>query len=256
MLSLVGYSLVCFFLQLKDRHNGNILIDNLGNLIHIDFGFMLNNSPGAIGFETAPFKFTQEYLELLAGVSVGNVGHLEMKRVSSSIAEDSVADTDGVPDSNGGGTAASGSSSGPLSGQISSLTESELFKEFKQLMKEGFKAIRKNSDFIVSLLYVMSKNSSLPCLGTQFGPNSDSSGDNVRRASSRTGSGRSTPGGRGIPLRGMEENVVIDALVDRLSIGLSDIQVDELVEKLIMQSINNVNTTLYDNFQYYSNGIL
>ncbi|OLY82300.1 Phosphatidylinositol 4-kinase pik1, partial [Smittium mucronatum] len=151
MLSLVGYSLVCFFLQLKDRHNGNILIDNLGNLIHIDFGFMLNNSPGAIGFETAPFKFTQEYLELLAGVSVGNVGHLEMKRVSSSIAEDSVADTDGVPDSNGGGTAASGSSSGPLSGQISSLTESELFKEFKQLMKEGFKAIRKNSDFIVSL---------------------------------------------------------------------------------------------------------
>ncbi|PCH38077.1 hypothetical protein WOLCODRAFT_142388 [Wolfiporia cocos MD-104 SS10] len=66
--SLAGYSLVTYFLQIKDRHNGNILLDRDGHLIHIDFGFMLSNSPGNIGFEAAPFKLPLEYIEVLGGI--------------------------------------------------------------------------------------------------------------------------------------------------------------------------------------------
>ena len=68
MRSLAGYSLLCYFLQIKDRHNGNILLDRKGHLIHIDFGFMLSNAPGkGVKFEKAPFKLTDEWEDVLGG---------------------------------------------------------------------------------------------------------------------------------------------------------------------------------------------
>ncbi len=56
---------------MKDRHNANLLLDEDGHIIHIDFGFMLSNSPGGVNFESAPFKLTRELLE----VNLGRTDH-------------------------------------------------------------------------------------------------------------------------------------------------------------------------------------
>ena len=54
---------------MKDRHNANILIDENGCIIHIDFGYILGESPGFnINFENAPFKLTQDYIDVMGGV--------------------------------------------------------------------------------------------------------------------------------------------------------------------------------------------
>lgn len=70
MLSLVGYSLVSYLLGLKDRHNGNIMIDVRGRLIFIDFGFAMGMAPGhEFSFERAPFKLTQDYIDVMGGTN-------------------------------------------------------------------------------------------------------------------------------------------------------------------------------------------
>ena len=62
--SLAAYSVVMWILKLRDRHNGNLMLDEQGHFFHIDFGFCLGHSTGkGIGgmVECSNFKLTNEY---------------------------------------------------------------------------------------------------------------------------------------------------------------------------------------------------
>lgn len=76
--SLVGYSLVCYILQIKDRHNANILMDREGHIMHIDFGYVLGDTPKMgkvpIFSERAPFKLSTDFWEVLGGWNYNNGG--------------------------------------------------------------------------------------------------------------------------------------------------------------------------------------
>lgn len=162
--SLAGYSIICYLLQVKDRHNGNILLDNDGHIVHIDFGFLLSNTPGSVGFETSPFKLTYEYIELMGG------------------------------------------------------TDSETFTMFKNLVKQGFKDIRKEAESIIILVEMMQRDSTLPCFA----------------------SGAATA----------------QQLRQRFQLQMSDSEVDNFVEyQLIQKSSGSLSTRLYDQFQFLTQGI-
>jgi phosphatidylinositol 4-kinase len=78
--SMAGYSVVTYLLSIKDRHNGNIMIDNDGYMIHTDcefaFGYSSNKSAS---LEKAPFKLTQEIVDVMLGMD--SVHYAEYKKL-------------------------------------------------------------------------------------------------------------------------------------------------------------------------------
>jgi len=63
--TMAAYSIVSYLLQIKDRHDGNILLDFQGHIIHIDYGFLLSRT---VPFEKAPFKLSPELIEVMGGI--------------------------------------------------------------------------------------------------------------------------------------------------------------------------------------------
>ncbi|XP_039571270.1 phosphatidylinositol 4-kinase beta isoform X1 [Passer montanus] len=84
--SCAGYCLVCYLLQVKDRHNGNILLDAEGHIIHIDFGFILSSSPRNLGFETSAFKLTAEFVDVMGGLDGDMFNYYKMLMLQGLIA--------------------------------------------------------------------------------------------------------------------------------------------------------------------------
>lgn len=66
--SMASYSMVSYYIQIKDRHNGNLLIDDSGHIIHIDFGFIFEISPANnLKFEKAEFKLLTDMVNVMGG---------------------------------------------------------------------------------------------------------------------------------------------------------------------------------------------
>jgi len=97
--------------------------------------------------------------------------------------------------------------------------DSELFREFKRLFREGFEAARKHCDRIITIVELMQKDSALPCFATL----GEQTAQNLR---------------------------------DRFQPALTHSLVGEYVERLIMTSVGSAWTRLYDSYQYYSQSIL
>ncbi|XP_054719481.1 phosphatidylinositol 4-kinase beta-like isoform X2 [Uloborus diversus] len=162
--SCAAYCLVSYLVQVKDRHNGNILLDGEGHIIHIDFGFILSSSPKNLGFENSPFKLTQEFVDVMGGP--GN----------------------------------------------------DMFEYFKILMLQGLVAARKHHERIITLVEIMQASCQLPCF--------------------KNGAS------------------AIKALRDRFHMGLTEEQLQLLVDTMVESSMHSLTTKLYDGFQYFTNGIL
>ena len=95
--------------------------------------------------------------------------------------------------------------------------DSDMFIYYKILMLQGIMAARKHMDKLVPIVEIMQLVSNLPCF--------------------QKGAG------------------VVRALRDRFHMNLTEEQLQVHIDNMIMNSINSITTKIYDNFQYYTNGI-
>ncbi|KAJ3090212.1 Phosphatidylinositol 4-kinase pik1alpha (PI4-kinase)(PtdIns-4-kinase) [Quaeritorhiza haematococci] len=228
MRSLAGYSIVSYILQVKDRHNGNILVDKRGHLIHIDFGFMLSNSPGSVGFELAPFKLPQEYIDILGGI--GSEKFKEFRALMKAALNALRKKCDQI------------------------VTLVEIMEKDSNLPCFTGAASKPSSTYIpptpTSFLGSIFGGSSQP--NGESLANADATANGAVNTASTTGSGASGSGSNSLTAG---KSPVSAALRERFHTSLTEQQVSDYVDRLIDSSANNMFTRLYDSFQYYAQGV-
>jgi phosphatidylinositol 4-kinase len=163
--SLAGFCLLSYYLDIKDRHNGNIMINSEGRIMHIDFGFLLGTSPKNLGFERAQFKLVKSYVDILDGF------------------------------------------------------DGKMFKRFKEKMVKGLIESKKYFRIISTMITIMS-HTNMPCLA----------GQNI--------------------------DTLIDNLNKKFLFGYTKEQIEKYVDEMIKNNYENFWTRKYDQFQYWTNGIL
>lgn len=63
--SLASYSAITHVLGVGDRHNDNIILCKSGNLVHVDYGYILGLEPKLL--PGVPFKLCKEFVDYLGG---------------------------------------------------------------------------------------------------------------------------------------------------------------------------------------------
>lgn len=131
--SMAAYSVISYLMQFKDRHNGNIMFDDAGHIIHIDFGFCFDIAPGGVRFERAPFKLTSEMVAVMSGALHSHTG-------SHSVS----------------------GSSGRFPGASHNPTQTQPYRWFESLVVKAFLASRPYSTKLSHIVSLM-LDSGLPC---------------------------------------------------------------------------------------------
>lgn len=74
-----GSCVLCYILGVGDRHQENILITNKGELINVDFSFLLGKDPKHVKCE---MKITKDMLEMLGGINSSNFVKFKTKCIN------------------------------------------------------------------------------------------------------------------------------------------------------------------------------
>eukprot|EP00760_Papus_ankaliazontas_P037097 PhM_4_TR8428/c0_g2_i4/m.55320/K00888/PI4KA; phosphatidylinositol 4-kinase A len=228
--SMVAYSVVSHILNIKDRHNGNILIDAHGHVIHIDFGFIFDYSPGGdMNFESSPFKLTSEMMEVMTRtrglntltVLAGLGGHTPNPASNPVRAMEHSSATPSATTNNRSVSFAP-STNIPTTSSLTnssfgndSTTDMDMYNCFVDGVLRCFLSIRARRDEITALVEMM-LDSGLPCFK---------------------------------PVRTIRD------LHDRFYSGHNEKEAVQYMMDRINESKQNLYTNLYDRFQYIAEGI-
>ena len=72
----------------QDRHNGNILVDSRGRMVHLGFSYVLGWAPGGMTFEKSAFKLTRDVFHEQLGDLEGLVADNFKRKVIEGIVID------------------------------------------------------------------------------------------------------------------------------------------------------------------------